>query len=416
MILQAKSFKFLSLALAGLLILACSAASLAAPLPSQPSDHLPGVELAQGITQLTGVAISPLLGVSSVGAWSYYKAPAERRAALPWFCQPYFWGAGFCLFALCFLKDTLGAAAPSVLKKPLDVIELFENKLSALIACSAFLPFIVSQMAPHAFGTPEASLSAGGGLPLASINFAAAGWLDLRLIMIPLAIIGFLTVWLASHAINVLITLSPFTIVDSLLKLAKAVLLSTVVASSFISPFLGAAVCLAILLVAAGVAPWAFRITVFGTLFGLDILLPRRGGRRVRATQPHAFLARKMGGVPTRTYGRLARAETGEVTFVYRPWLLLPERTMRVARGSVAVAKGVLFPSLLHATEAGERRAILVMFLPRYRSHEQTIAAHFEIAEIVDSPLLKGFRAMRSWLSEMLGLGRKSNSAELPGR
>jgi hypothetical protein len=120
-----------------------------------------------------------------------------------------------------------------------------------------------------------------------------------------------------------------------------------------------------------------------------------------------------MGGVPTRTYGRLARADTGEVTFVYRPWLVLPQRTMRLAPGSVAVAKGVLFPSLLHATQAGERRAILVMFLPRYRSHEQTIAAHFEIAEIVDSPLLKGFRAIRAWLAEMLSLGRKRDAAEL---
>jgi hypothetical protein len=395
---------------------ASPAASASAPLPGKASERLPGVELAQGITQLTGVAISPLLGVSSVGAWSYYHAPADRRAALPWFCQPYFWGAGFSLLALCFLKDTFGAAAPTLLKKPLDVIELFENKLSALIACSAFLPFIVSQMAPHAFGMPEAALSSGATLPLASINLAAAWWLDARLITIPLAIIGFLTVWLASHAINVLITLSPFTIVDSLLKLVKAGLLSAVVASSFISPFLGAAVCVAILLVAALVAPWAFRITVFGTLFGLDILLPRRGGRRVRTTEPHAFLARKMGGVPTRTYGRLVRGGAGEVTFVYRPWLVLPRRAMPLAPGSVAVAKGVLFPSLLHAAEAGERRAILVMFLPRYRSHEQTIAAHFEIAEIVDSPLLKGFRTIRSWFAETLSLGRKSASAELPGR
>ena len=241
-----------------------------------------------------------------------------------------------------------------------------------------------------------------------------AGWMS-ACITIPLAIVGFLTVWLASHAINVLITLSPFTIVDSLLKLVKAGLLFAVVASSFVSPFLGAAVCLVILLVAALVAPWAFRITVFGTLFGLDILLPRRGGRRARTSEPHAFLARKMGGAPTRTYGRLVRGGSGEVTFVYRPWLVLPERALRVASGSVAVAKGVLFPSLLHATEAGERRAILIMFLPRYRAHEQTIAAHFEIAEIVDSPLLRGFQAIRCWLSETLSLGRKSDATPAAG-
>jgi hypothetical protein len=63
----------------------------------------------------------------------------------------------------------------------------------------------------------------------------------------------------------------------------------------------------------------------------------------------------------------------------------------------------MLFPSLLQAGGALQKRAMLVVFLPRYRSHEETIAAHFEIAEIVDSPLMKGFRAVRDWLRAMTG-------------
>ena len=33
-------------------------------------------------------------------------------------------------------------------------------------------------------------------------------------------------------------------------------------------------------------------------------------------------------------------------------------------------------------------------------------------AEIVDSPLLRGFQAIRAWLSETLSLGGKSDSTE----
>src|SRR3954471_7111864 len=90
------------------------------PAPAKAADaaRLPGVALAEGISQVTGVAISPLLGTSAMGAWRYYRTPAEFRDRLPWFCHPAAWGFCFGLLALCFLKDTFGAAAPSILKKP----------------------------------------------------------------------------------------------------------------------------------------------------------------------------------------------------------------------------------------------------------------------------------------------------------
>ena len=68
-------------------------------------DRLPGIGLAEGITQVTGVAISPLLGVSGVGAWQYFRTPETLRDQLPWFCHPVAWGIGAGLLALCFLKD-----------------------------------------------------------------------------------------------------------------------------------------------------------------------------------------------------------------------------------------------------------------------------------------------------------------------
>lgn len=374
------------------------------------TDRLPGVDLAAGVTQLTGVAISPLLGVSAVGAWRYYHAPAVRRASLPWFCQPYVWGSGFCLLAVCFLKDLFGAAAPPLIKKPLDVVELFESKISAVVACSAFLPFVVSQMAQHT-SAAQSSISHSPELHLASMGLASGFGFDARFFTIPLAIVGFLVVWLACHAINVLIALCPFGFIDGMLKLAKAALLASVVAAAFISPFLGAAVSLVILFFAGLIAPWAFRLTVFGTLFGLDVMLPKRGRRLVRATEPHAFLARKVAAVPLRTFGRLTRGSKGEVKFAYRPWLILPERSITLPAGSVAVAKGILFPSLLHASDEKKRRAILIIFLPRYRAHEHLIASHFEILDFEESPIVKGIRAMRIWLAETFSFGNAKYAA-----
>ena len=76
---------------------------------------LPGVSLSQGVSEITGVAISPLLGVSAMGVMTYYKTEPNLRHRLPWYCHPGVWGTGLALILVCFLKDFLGAAALSLI-------------------------------------------------------------------------------------------------------------------------------------------------------------------------------------------------------------------------------------------------------------------------------------------------------------
>ena len=64
---------------------------------------------------------SPLLGVSTVGAWKYFHAKTpQQRARLPWFARPWFWITGFVLVTACFLKDTLGIAEDYFVTVPPD--------------------------------------------------------------------------------------------------------------------------------------------------------------------------------------------------------------------------------------------------------------------------------------------------------
>jgi hypothetical protein len=380
--------------------------SFAADTALPDTDRLPGVDLAEGITQITGVAISPLLGVTAAGAWRYFQTPSNQRARLPWYCQPYIWGVGFCLFILCFLKDFFGTAAPPLIKIPLDVVELFENKLSALVACSAFVPFVVSQM------IRQAPSQASSVIP-ANVHYASIlpfNGFDIHFIAIPLAIIGFLIIWLASHAIHVLIALCPFGIIDGIFKLSKALLLFSIVIVFLINNLIvSAVVTLTILYIAGLLAPWAFRLTVFGSLFGLDILLPGRGRRFVHEKKPHAFLARAVDKAPMRTYGHLACTTDGSMIFTYRPWLIFSEQSVSIPLGNVAISRGFLFPSLLHSIDVRQRQSSVLMFLPRYRSHEQLIASHFKIVNIQEIPLIKGFQAIRQWLAETIYLRKSKN-------
>lgn len=401
--------------LLSLLTPALHAQTAAAPAPGAASEMLdtmllPGKTMAEGITEITGVAISPLLGMSVVGAWTYYKAEESMRDRLPWYCHPYVWGTGLVLIAVCFLKDFLGAAAPALVKKPLDFAELFEDKLSALVASAAFVPLVTLAMSklPR---LPEQTLAgaADSGLAMAP----ALGWLDWGAhtpwVSIPVAILAFLVVWLSSHAIHVLIALSPFGIVDSGLKLFKLGLLALVTGSALLHPWFGLAVSLLVIAVALLVAGWSFRLTIFGTLMGRDFLLNKRAAKEDAEAGVKGFLQRRHAGVPARTYGRLERTAENTASFVFRPWLVLPERRVEIPATGRVLCKGLLHPGIAHLEE--EKRRGTLILLPRYRGVEEHIAARYGCQEVVDSALLRGFKAVRHWLVEMLALGRREPAA-----
>src|SRR5277367_2977214 len=131
--------------------------------------NVPGEQIAQTISLITGVAISPLMGVGAVGAWEYVHAKTpEQKAKLHWFANPYFWVPALLLVAACFVKDTAGTALPAVLKKPFDVAETIEHKISGLVATGAFVPIAAAIFSAHS-SNDGASLSAAG---FAAIDFS----------------------------------------------------------------------------------------------------------------------------------------------------------------------------------------------------------------------------------------------------
>ena len=227
------------------------------------ANELPGKEIAQHISLLTGVALSPLMGVSGVGAWQYFKAKTpEQKAKLAWFANPWFFIPALLLVIVCFVKDTAGAALPTAVKKPFDIAETVENKISGLVATGAFVPIAAAIF--HAKG-------GGDGAALSGLGFAAIdlSWFY-NALMVPISMAAFFVVFLASNAINVLIILSPFTVVDAALKGFRLALLGTVGATALANPWIGAAWALVLILIAYLIAGWSFRLSHFGMVLTWD--------------------------------------------------------------------------------------------------------------------------------------------------
>lgn len=372
-------------------------------------DRLPGIELAEGITQVTGVAISPLLGVSGVGAWQYFRTPETLRDQLPWFCHPVAWGIGAGILALCFLKDTFGTALPAVFKKPLDLIEVFEDKLSAVLAGSAFVPFIAAQISAHFDDSalnPTSALTSIEGSVLASAAPFMLGQIGFTILLVPVLLLSFGVVWLLSHSFTVLIMLSPFGMLDSLLKLARLLFLGFLTIVSVISPVLGAILCLGVIAVAAWLAPRAFRLCVFGTVMSVDFLR----SLIIKSQTPseaRGFLARQGSeNLQVRSYGALRRGEDGTITFVSRRLFLGPARSLKLP-SSLKVQKGFLFPSLVTEKKDGSGTVELIHLLPRHRHHIGGVATKLGISETLEPAATRGIKAMKVWLQSMWQIFRR---------
>jgi hypothetical protein len=340
-----------------------------------------GARVATEIATLTGVSLSPLLGMSVLGAGRWISAPARVRDSLPWHQQPRFWGWGLAIVAALFLGDKV-----PLLRHLVKHVKVLESKLSGLVAApilagavsdvvgaalDAALHRAAAVVVPPAhasIGDAAAAVASGAGQTLA---FAAA-----------LGVAA--AVWLAGHAIDVLVLISPFAPLDWALRTARLGLVLAVVGAARVHPAAGLVVTAAYVLVALLVAGWSFRLTVLGTVFSTDFLLARRvppGPHGVRA-----FAGAALPGVRRRTYGRIERAE-GRLVFTYRPWLLLRRRAVPIP-GRLGVAEGLVSPVL--TGDAGRYGFNVARFPPRYRGRAAELADALGAVPAQTAPVARG--------------------------
>jgi len=351
---------------------------------------------ASSLAAVTGIAISPLLGTGVYGAYKYVKADEAERAHLPWFALPGFFIPALIIAGLCAAKDTFGVVFPPGMKKPLDALELMENKFSGLIAAGAVVPITMGSLGKVLAGSAAMLHSTVFPPHLAMIGLASVdtSWL-IDLLTIPVGVIIFAVVWMASHAISVLILLSPWGAIDAALKAARTALLGLITLTAQLDPKSTLVLCIIVIVAAYLVSGWAFRLTVFGTIFSWDYFTGRRHRISVAADGQRVFSSTALTEhkVPIRTYGQLVKTESGAHRFRYRPWLVFPVRETEVVNAQTKIGRGLFFSTVLSQDRA------LFLLPPRYCGHEDRIAAIYGFAGVEDAGLRKAW----SWLKEALG-------------
>lgn len=378
------------LVLVALLITLAVTPLWAATAATPAKSKAPGSELAATLTAVTGMAISPLLGAGAYGAYQWATAKDETaRAGLPWYAQWTFFVPALALVGACAAKDSLGAVLPPGWKKPLDVLETVENKATGLVAAGAIVPFTMDAFSKMIVASlPAAEPAAPTGLAMLHLGAFDLSWL-LNLLTVPFGIAMFAIVWMASHAINVLILLSPWGAIDAALKGARTALLGLLTLTATLNPWVSAALSVVIIILSYFVAGWAFRLTIYGSIFSWDFFTLRRTRYTVRPDENKVFAGGNLPDVPVRTYGRLRQTDT-VLVFTYKPWLVLPERTVTVADRTLSVGKGLFFSSVLTGKE--ETYFILP---PRYRGHEEELVKTYGWGGVQPAGLRKAWSVVR---------------------
>lgn len=358
------------------------------PALASPSTHMAGA-----FNSTAMASLSPLLTLSAMGMKERLKTPGDKP--LPFHARTQFLGFAVALLMVLLLKDTLGEIFP-LAKKPLDALDVIQNKVFAVACAAALLPKVAASMkGAVSLGMVAAWHVAGPAIAYASPDAAQSvpAWIDTASWWVSYAIgaASFFSIWCASHIVNVLGLLAPVPFVGPLLKVLRLALLGALASADAIHPMLGLMLSLLILFIAFRMTGWATRLMLFGTISGLDIFF--RKWRTPRAeTSVLAFTSAGLAGMPKRVIGRLSVA-AGKLLFTYHPLFLGPLRTksMEIPQG-LGVAKGLACPSVT----AGKGKTLFLL-APRYRGHEKSVALLLG-CDITPSAIGRGVRAAWCWI------------------
>lgn len=366
-----------------LLMVVLSSTGLERELTTLSSDSM---NVSQALTQTTELAISPLLSLTALSAWKWFQTEPSQRAQLAFYAQPWCWGPALLLLALIFFKETVIARIPGA-KKPLDVLQLLENKVSGLIASPLAIGALATALHHAMQGVSVSGLFISTAWAAdSSPSFATLpDWLSWTFAIVGSTVV-YGSVWLASHTINVLILLCPFAIIDNMLKLLRLSLLIGLALLARVAPVVGAIACGVLVLFAILTAGYSYRWMRFGWSFAAGFVRSRIAPTRESGV--FAFAGAGI-GLPVRTTGWL-RHEASGLVFHYRRAFVMPRKV--VVTATLRIERGLLHPVLLD-----EFGRVAFRLTPRGRGKEVDIANALGGLAVEDMAAVRGLKGLSSW-------------------
>jgi len=371
---------------------------------------LNGEVIANEISKATGCAISPILGISVLGAYTYYTTPVDERSQVPWHAQPEFWVPLLVVLLGIILKDSSKIAMPKIIIMPLDAIEtLLEKNVSAVLGLLVILSSITGKSIEQLqltglelhFPVVTSAYAAENASSVAATT--SSGIIELGLLYVLVTVV-FGLVWMVSQAFNFLIFLCPFSWLDLLLTTIKNSVVAFLVGSYLLNPFLGLFVSCVIILISFFLFAKSYRFVIFGTIFSSDILLKKSRKHATESGRIKAFAGSMFDGVPPLSYGSLSTQDSN-LAFHYKPWLFMPSKSITTPYRAENCDAGIgtLSPVIITPGTHFDTELTLFRLRPLYLSHEERVAELLRLKGVRDVTMGKTLKDSYSWLVDQLG-------------
>ena len=332
---------------------------LVSPSADKTAESRAGA-ITSGITQITGLAINPLLVLIVIGVLDWQSLPEGATPLLH--ANPWFWGSLCALLAFSLGLRLLTPLIPGFGKLLKGVI-LVEQKIMGLLTAGLLIPTIALTMENTGLTSSDHAQVAVAGI------FGTSGYVVAGLLI-------YLVVWVVSHVIDSLVLLSPFALIDATLLTMRGALLAILGVAYWIEPAISAGICCVLIVICFLIAGWCIRINILASTFAFDLLTLRCKWMRPNQWPIRVFITGKSGLAPTRTRGLLERDPDG-LRVRWRRFYWLTKRSTVLHRGSAKLVRGVVWSELY--AESSPKVLVTLILPPRYFNHDQWITEHLEI-------------------------------------
>jgi hypothetical protein len=332
---------------------------LVSPSADKTAESRAGA-ITSGITQITGLAINPLLVLIVIGVLDWQSLPEGATPLLH--ANPWFWGSLCALLAFSLGLRLLTPLIPGFGKLLKGVI-LVEQKIMGLLTAGLLIPTIALTMENTGLTSSDHAQVAVAGI------FGTSGYVVAGLLI-------YSVVWVVSHVIDSLVLLSPFALIDATLLTMRGALLAILGVAYWIEPAISAGICCVLIVICFLIAGWCIRINILASTFAFDLLTLRCKWMRPNQWPIRVFITGKSGLAPTRTRGLLERDPDG-LRVRWRRFYWLTKRSTVLHRGSAKLVRGVVWSELY--AESSPKVLVTLILPPRYFNHDQWITEHLEI-------------------------------------
>ena len=359
--------------------------------------------LSETLTRITGTAIYPVFGLAFLGLYD------DINDIQAWYATPYLYSPLLLLMLVDFVKNTLGLALGPLKKfgdvalQGLDFINAHLGLVMSVgIAANSFQPAIqdtatalLNILVPTAYASTDVEYTVGSIL-LMSIAGVIGGAI-------------YFVIWVSMQSFALLILLSPFNILDSILRSIQLFSISILLISFLIFPPLAVFIACCYIAIALILFRMCWSYLKFSTQIIWDLIFKRGKGTIDLNTGIQCFSDDKLTDCYPRTKGLLKIVDDA---LVFESTSLIGKNNhYSIERNRLIITDGTLYSTL--QTSLDDAHQTLVVFSPAYNGREEELATALNCT-VEPSSIIKGFRMGITYIKSQYNAlinSRKASSA-----